>query len=171
MSRSAFVLLAAGLSGYCPSAAAQEVKDVEILWVGTYRIAETKAVEDAAAPTGYRYVAQGIEPVLQTQRIPAAIGTRFGIAYVLKGEPEGAAVPVQAFWRFPPQGISNPETRTTIFEWKTRELQCRIEQQPFCLMGYPLQHAWELVPGRWVLEIWVKGEKAVETSFDLYAPG
>ena len=114
------------------AALAQQVKDVDVVWVGTYRIAETKPVEDPTAPTGYRYVASGIEPVSQTQRIPAVVGTRFDIAYVLKGEPEGTVVPVQAFWRF--------------------------------------QHPWELVPGKWTIEIWVEGAPVLETSFDLYIP-
>ena len=158
------------LAGSPVGAFAQQVKDVDVVWVGTYRIAETKAVVDPTAPTGFRYVAQGIEPVQQTQRIPAMIGTRFGLAYVLKGEPEGTVVPVQAFWRFPAKGLNNPETRTTTFEWKTPELQCRLEQKPFCLMGYPLQHPWELVPGKWTIEIWAEGAKLVEASFDLYLP-
>jgi hypothetical protein len=152
------------------AAVAQQVKDVDVLWAGTYKIAATKKVEDPTAPTGYRFLAQGIEPLVQTERIAATIGTRFGIAYVLQGEPEGAAVPVHAYWRFPARGLTNPETRTTLFEWKTPELSCRIEQKPFCLMGYPLQHAWELVPGRWTIEIWVEGVKRVEASFDVYIP-
>lgn len=158
------------LASCAGGAFAQQAKDVDVLWVGTYRISVTRAVEDPTAPTGYRYVAQGVEPVLQSRRIPAVVGTRFGIAYRLKGEPEGAAIPVQAFWRFPERGLTNPETRTTIFEWKTAELQCRLEQQPFCLFGYPLQHAWEIVPGKWTLEIWVENVKRVETTFDLYLP-
>ncbi len=77
---------------------------------------------------------------------------------------------MHAFWRFPERGLTNPETRMTIFEWKTAELQCRLEQQPFCLLGYPLHHAWEVVPGKWTLEIWVEGVKRVEATFDLYIP-
>ncbi|HYC44298.1 MAG TPA: DUF3859 domain-containing protein [Burkholderiales bacterium] len=168
--RAAFAALAASLAVTSVSALAQAVKDVDVLWVGTYKIAGTRPVEDPTAPTGYRYVSQGIEPLHATQRVPAAIGTRFGVAYVLRGEPAGAIVPVHAFWRFPPAGITNPETRTTVFEWKTGELQCRLEQQPFCLMGYPLQHPWELVPGRWTLEVWAAGTKVVETFFDVFTP-
>ena len=168
--RTRLALIAAVLAAASYPAAAQRVKDVDILWAGTYRIAETKEIEDPTAPTGFRYVAQGVEPILQPKRVPAVIGTRFGIAYVLNGDPEGEVVPVHAYWRFPQRGITNPETRTTVFEWKTPELQCALEQKPFCLMGYPLQHPWELVPGNWTIEIWVEGRKLVEAFFDLYIP-
>ena len=166
-------LLLAGLliiQTFAVPAHAQQVDAVEVVWAGTYRIAGTKAVEDPTAPTGYRYIAQGVEPLENTDRIPAAIGTRFGVGYRLRGTPAGATVSVQAFWRFPARGLTNPETRTTIFEWKTRELQCRLEAEPFCLMGYPLQHLWELVPGQWTLEVWVEGKKLAERSFEVYLP-
>lgn len=166
-------LLLAGLliiQTFSVPAHAQQVDAVDVVWAGTYRIAGTKAVEDPTAPTGYRYIAQGVEPLENTDRIPAAIGTRFGVGYRLRGSPAGSSVSVQAFWRFPALGLANPETRTLTFEWKTPELQCPLEAAPFCLMGYPLQHAWELVPGQWTLEIWVEGKKLAERSFEVYLP-
>ena len=149
---------------------AQQAKDVDVLWVGPTGSPRRKRWKIRPRRRATATSRRASSPSHQTQRVPAAIGTRFGIAYVLKGEPEGAVVPVQAYWRFPAQGITNPETRTTTFEWKTPELQCRVEQKPFCLMGYPLQHPWELVPGKWTIEIWVEGAKRVEASFDLYVP-
>ena len=166
MRLTAAVLLAV-LAG---TAFAQKAHEVEILWVGRYKISETQKVADPMAPSGYHYTARGIELLESTRKVPAVIGTRFGVAYELKGGEPGTVVPVRAFWRFPPSGITNPETRTTTFEFRTAELQCRVGQKPFCLMGYPLQYEWELVPGRWSVEIWVDGVQTAEASFNLYRP-
>jgi uncharacterized protein DUF3859 len=161
--------LLAALSGL-PAAHAQQVERVEVVWAGTYGVNEIQELDDPTAPTGRRFVSGGVQPLLDMDRIPAEIGTRFGIGYVLKGEPEGGIVEASALWRFPARGITNPETRTTLYEWRMPLRNCPIERKPFCLIGYPLQHAWELVPGRWTIEVWAEGRKLAEKSFELYVP-
>jgi len=149
-------------------AGAQQVESVDVSWVGTYRVAEVREVEDPTAPTGRRYISSGPEPIAQTTRIPAAVGTRFGIGFVLKGSPAGHIVPYRVAWRYPSAGVTNPETRTTTFEWKSPPYSCALEWP--CFAGYPLRYPWELTPGEWKIEIWVEDRKVVETSFELFQP-
>lgn len=170
--RSPALLLASVLASHTltPFVHAQQVQGIDVVWAGTYSVAGSREVEDPVAPAGHRFVASGVQPLLETERVAAAVGTRFGVGYVLRGEPEGQRIPVQVYWRFPPRGITNPDARTTTFEWKTPPADCPLEGKPFCLVGYPLQHDWELVPGRWTIEIWAEGRKLLERSFDVYVP-
>ena len=132
-----------------PTSIAQKVNSIDVVWAGTYEVGETREVADPTSPTGRRFVSGGVQPLMQTDRIAATPGTRFGIGFVVHGEPAGAAPEVYALWRFPPRGLLNPETRTTTYEWKMALRSCRIEMKPYCLVGYPLRHPWELEPGRW----------------------
>ena len=149
---------------------AQQVRSLDLLWAGTYEVTATREVEDVTAPAGRRKVAGGVQPLVATDRIPAELGTRFGIGFVLRGEPAGAKPEVYAIWHFPQRGLTNPQTRTTTYVWRMDLRHCPIEREPYCLVGYPLQHAWELVPGTWRVEIWAEGRKLAEKSFELYVP-
>ena len=166
-SRQVFAVCLAAVSA---SASAQHVEAIDVLWSGTYDVGETKEIEDPSSPMGRRFIAGGIEPLLEAHRIPATLGTRFGVGFVPRGEPQGARAPVHALWRFPDRGLHNPETRATTFEWKIALESCTIGRSPYCLIGYPLRHPWELVPGRWTLEIWSGARKLAERSFELYLP-
>lgn len=150
------------------NALAQHVQGAEVTWVGLYRVAQVSEREDPTAPAGRRFISSGAEPLSETTRIPAAIGTRFGVGFVLKGSPAGHVVPYRVAWRYPPKGLVNPETRTTTYEWKSPPFSCAVEKP--CFAGYPLQHPWELVPGVWTIEIWVEDRKWVERSFEVFRP-
>lgn len=164
------VLAASALAVLTANAIAQHVRSIDVLWVGTYGVGETREVEDATSPMGRRFVSAGVQPLEETDRIAAAVGTRFGMGFVLRGEPAGATPEVYAMWRFPARGLFNPATRTTSYEWKMPLRNCPLETKPYCLVGYPLRHAWELVPGRWTIEIWSDGSKLAERSFELSVP-
>ena len=163
------------LAGFClalqlftGAAGAQHVQSAEVTWAGTYRVAQAREVDEPSAPTGRRYISSGAEPLSETEQISATIGTRFGVGFVLRGAPPGQVVPYRVGWRYPPKGLTNPETRTTLFEWRSPPYSCAIDQP--CFAGYPLQHPWELLPGAWTIEIWVEGRKVVERTFELELP-
>lgn len=163
------ILALCSAASFCAgNAVAQEVESAQITWAGTYRVAKVREVEEPTAPGGRRFISSGPEPVSETTRIPAAIGTRFGVGFVLKGSPAGHVVAYRLGFRYPPQSLTNPETRTTTFEWKSPAYSCAMEKP--CFAGYPLSHPWELVPGEWTIEIWVEGRKLFEKSFELFQP-
>lgn len=168
----ALAVAAAALVLQCAGAgvSAQQVDAVEIVWAGTYTVGGAREVEDPTSPMGARLVAGGVRPLEETLRVPAVVGTRFGVGFVPRGEPAGARAPLQALWRFPERGLSNPHTRTTTFEWRMALESCTIGRAPWCMVGYPLRHDWELVPGRWTLEIRDGTRTLAERTFELYLP-
>lgn len=163
------VALCAAVALCVADAHAQQVERADVAWAGIYRVGTVREVEDPTSPTGRRLISAGAELVTETSRIPASIGTRLGVGFVLRGSPPGQVVPYHVAWRYPPRGLTNPERRTTTYEWKSPPYSCALERAT-CFGGYPLTHAWELVPGTWTIEIWADGKKLIEKSFEVFEP-
>src|SRR5262249_54447189 len=134
----------------------QVVESIDVNWAGTYEVGQSREIDDPRAPGGRRYVSTGVRPLQQTDRVPATVGPRFGIGYMLRGASYSAAA-VSSIWRFPPAGITNPQTRVTTYQWETQPYTCAIGRENFCFSGYAFRNDWELVPGRWTVEVWAEG--------------
>lgn len=76
---------------------------------------------------------------------------RFGLRYVITGEPAGAQVQIRLVTRFPEAGLQNPDTGA-----RHHQSEYRIE----AIIGarayreFRFDHQWEIVPGEWVFEFW-----------------
>jgi Domain of unknown function (DUF3859) len=140
---------------------------IEILWAGTYTVSQSKEVVDPNAPSGKRFLSSDPTLLSQTSRIPAVIGTRFGIRFRFKETSGTQTVKYRMVWRFPAPGIANPLTGNV-----TREtaLDTACGSNSPCFAGYPLREEFEVVPGVWTVEIWVDNSKALEHSFEVYRP-
>lgn len=80
------LLLGAGL------AAAQTVERIDILQAGLYTAAVTGTAPAPGTTTGRTQLLGDIQFYQKTDRVPATIGTRFGVNYLVVGAPEGAMV-------------------------------------------------------------------------------
>lgn len=163
VSSSALFLAALTANG---SPLAQDGLHAELAWVGIYRVADTRPIDDPGAPAGRSFFSAGAAPVERTTTVPAEVGTRFGVGFLLKGAPVDQSVQYQVVWRFPAGGMRSPDGRTW-FEHRSPSYSCPVGKDSPCLAGYPLQNAWELAPGKWTLEVWVEGRRLVEQSFEL----
>lgn len=149
-----------------PAVHADEVLPLEHLWSGIYSVSQNRRIEDPSAVSGYCLASTRPKLTLETTRIPARIGTRFGIRYVFRGK-KGETVDYRVVWRYPSSGFTNPTTGKTVFK-TTRELSARIDE-PWC-SGHVFSYDWGLVPGNYVVEIWVGNQKLAGQFFEVYRP-
>ena len=146
------------------SAAEAAEPTIELLWSGVYSVEQEGRVADPASLTGWRRRSYGAKLDSETTRIPARIGTRFGIAFVFHGDKD-ATIHCQAVWRFPP--TTNPDTHTTMTE-RTVEHSETVDVP--AVSGHLFVYEWGLVPGTYVVELWLGGTKLISKSFEVFLP-
>jgi hypothetical protein len=102
--------------------------------------------------------------IKQTDRIPARLGTSFGIRFQLTGIPD-QEFELQKIVKHPPMKNSRGQMETQYFV--TKRL---FPKAGYVLAteGYSFDHAEELAPGIWTFEIWYHGQKLVSQSFEVY---
>jgi len=143
------------------------VTGIEILDYGIYMAEEIKSEENEGSATGKRTVVKDIKFISRTNSIQAKIGDRFGISFVMRGQPEGKKVAIKTISTYPDPGIPNP--KTGIYKRKsTFSRQLAIGKKE--LIGYGFDRDSELVPGEWTFQIWYDGKKWAEKTFNVYLP-
>ena len=140
------------------------VDRAEILEMGIYRAQARTARQNKNSPTGGIRALATVALVKRTATIPPQRGMHFGIRYVLRGFPRGARVPIRIVQHYPKAGLHNPRTNKTTYVYRKSSFKT-IGYPSF--EGYHLGSDWELVPGIWRFEIWYKGRKLAEQTFEL----
>jgi Domain of unknown function (DUF3859) len=154
-----------------PAAFAQQatVTGAKMLWYGIYQAGSSAVIEDKTTATGTRTIAAGITPPqINSDRIPAALNTRFGFGYALTGSPGDAIAGITYVRVFPPAGIVNPKTGERHTSSRT-ESTFRIDRTDL-FIGYLFTDNIELVPGVWLFQVWSGSRKLLEKSFTVYMP-
>ena len=148
-------------------ASAQTVERIDLLDYGLYRATRTG---DNAAPgtaTGTLHVVGDVTFYEKTTRVPARLGTRFGIRFVVVGSPAGQKVTLLQGWKLPPAGLRNPKTGVLYFEEGSPTVKTIGEPT---MRGYSFDEPWELVTGDWTMELWSGNRKLLSKTFTVYAP-
>lgn len=101
-----------------------------------------------------------IRQISRTEIVPAALGTRFGVEFVLEGEPEGQRGRVEVRVIHPEIVDPRIGKTATIDQWV---MFPRIGQPTYA--GWEFSHEWELVTGEWRIEIWRDDNKGLEKTF------
>ena len=149
----------------CANVWCESVRAVKILDYGIYqaKILEKKYAEKTA--TGDWNVIQTAGIVKRTTDIPGSVGTRFGILYVVEGEPHGKMVELQKITIHP--GLKNPKKKEMVYRSDyTIEAEIGISRHS----GYGFDHEWEVVAGNWTIQLWYKGKKLAEKTFVVQKP-
>jgi hypothetical protein len=145
------------------------VTGARMLWYGVYQAGSTTTIEDKASPTGRRTVSSGIvPPTVNSDRIPAALNTRFGFGYVLMGSPANAVAKIRHVRNFPAEGIVNPKAGQRFFKEQV-ELNLGVSRKDL-FIGYLFEENFTLVPGVWHFEVWNGNRKLLEKRFTIYKP-
>lgn len=156
------LLLGAGL------AAAQTVERIDILQAGLYTAAVTGTAPAPSTTTGRTQLLGDIQFYQKTDRVPATIGTRFGVNYLVVGAPEGAMVELRQVWKLPAPGLRNPGNGN-VYRETSRLVQKRIGDRN-ALNGYSFDAEWERVPGPWTLELWLGERRLLSKTFTVFNP-
>jgi hypothetical protein len=136
-------------------------ENVEVLGFGIFK--KTSSL-DGGALSGRRHVAEALL-VKFTTKVPAQIGTSFGFRVGYRGRSPGAPVHCTAKCLHPK--LTDPTSGRTseVEQWDASSVSGREEY-----IGYTLDNVWELVPGKWKIQLWVGPELMFEKTFTLYAP-
>ena len=147
-------------------AAGAQVDGVDIVNYGIYaagdkdavRSTEKNAAEQEGEVKNWKLLKKG-------DRVPATLGTSFGIEYIVKGAPAGE--PVKITLRYLHPMISNPETGR---KFTSQEVSIAALVGKKIHEGYTFDHEWELVTGAWVIQVFHEGTKLGEQYFTVYKP-
>src|SRR5262245_56933145 len=134
------------------------------LWEwGEYEPAPVRAQAPAAGTTtGEVHVLDpmAVPRLLQrTDEIRASVGVRFGIRFIVNGPSFGTVVPVRIRVLHPP--MHRPSRRITEQEEWAMEANARLPR----FTGWRFEELWELVPGRWAIQVLDGDVVAAEKAF------
>ena len=138
---------------------------VEIVDCGIYKRVLKKTYKDDKAVVGYQSTVKNVTFIKQTTEVPATLGTRFGVHYIVYGKPEGSTIKIKEVIIFPAKGLTNPKTKKTQYR---DEEYVTVSVGNKCLCGYGFDEAWEAVPGTWIIQLLYKGKKLAEKTFVVY---
>ena len=141
-------------------AAAKSNSEIHILYVGTFSAEHTRRIDHPDSPTGKAKIPEGIKKKQSTTRIPAVLGTAFGMTIGFLDPPPQT---FRIVWRFPAPGLKHPNKseilRTAVVSWECANSPC--------LLGYELTEPWETVPGTWELEVHRDGKLLHRQFFEV----
>ena len=167
--------LAAGLLSLCMAACAtdrQSADSLAVMEVGLFRLppgSHTKTIGtcDPPGPPSREDIA-GVPLVAPTTRVPARLGTVFGVKFrpQVGGDATGTAN-YRVVWKVPAPGIGVPPDGHVV-----RNDECANSYrigvatlEAFRFDRYP-----EMALGTWTLEIWSGERKLMEQPFHVYRP-
>ena len=145
------------------SAHAQKITGAEIVQYGILKKMVSDGLVDApntlAGKSNNAIASQLVE---STTTVKTSIGTTFGMLVKLLGEPEGAIVTSHFRCRHPE--LTDPVSGHTgeIDEWES--------PRPIGVpryASYTFDHDWELVPGKWTIQVLFGGKVLAEKTFDV----
>jgi hypothetical protein len=112
-----------------------------------------------------------------TYKIPARLGTSFGLKYYVNGHPPGAQVNITQRWLFPYPGVKHPETGKLTHYYDERIITPigRTMQGNYIIFWsiaaiQKFTKPSDLVPGEWKLQLWHGRKKLKEKTFTVYKP-
>ena len=106
--------------------------------------------------------------IKQTDRVPAQIGTTFGFRYQIKGKPKEGRVEFVVKVIIPKPGLTNPKTGKTFHTLTFLKKKVKIDKIHHEFLTF--EEKWDLVPGKWEIQIWHEGKKVAEKTFTVYKP-
>lgn len=169
MNRYALILLIAVLvSGCATTSLTKTAPRLSDYRAGIFSVEETEIISAPRSLSGKQLTSSGWRLEKATSDIPAQLGTIFGVGIQLDGPPIGSEISTRVVWKYPVQGITNPETDRTahVSEMKQTCFSGRL-----CHVGQSLAEEWELEPGTWEMEMWVGSRAVFSHSFRVYVPG
>jgi hypothetical protein len=137
----------------------------EIAWAGLFRASVVGTLEQPDTAIGRTNQLSGVEKLEATTTVPARLGVSFGLEYRLTGEREGDAATIQIVVVPPKAGLLNPATGKRVHRESWRPSIALVGAAT--IVGYKLEHDWEVVPRLWRFEIWQAGRKLAQQSFCL----
>jgi len=141
------------------------VRAVEVIEFGTFQ--KTQSRGDVSAPNalgGQMHAVTDAVLVESTTDIHAHRGTSFGIRIKLVGQPDGLIVPCTAKCFHPTYTDPATGRSSDVEQWPNFASIGRAGY-----IGYTFDEDWEIVPGRWTIQLFVGSQLEVEKTFTVIA--
>ncbi len=137
--------------------------DIQLLEYGTFRkLASTNDVSDPGSLTGARHAVSNVALVESTTNVQARIGTSFGFRVKFPGKNSNEIVPCTAKCLHPRLADPSSGRSSEVDQWDTSGL---AGQDGY--IGYTFDNDWELVPGRWTLQVFQQSQIVLEKTFNV----
>jgi hypothetical protein len=136
------------------------VTSIEVTEYGLYTLNITGTQREATGVS--RNTVGDIRHAATTRTVPAQIGVRFGFRYRVNGNPQGQKVELKRITIFPAPGLKTPNSAQPL---QKTEYTIVREIGALSYTGYGLEDPWELVPGKWTIQIWQGSRKLAEQVF------
>ena len=160
-----FVLILAFSIGAGPTFAEESKYTVEILDYGIYTCEATGISQDNRNITETNEVSN-VNFKKQTTEIEGKLGLSFGILYKIVGPANPIKVPGEMRIIFP-KLMTDPKTGKSSERFFMKRSYTPDE---VTYNGYTFDDLWEIIPGVWIFEVWVNGQKLAEKSFTVTMP-
>ena len=137
-----------------------EITDARILDYGIYTSSVAYVISDTNSPTS-RVRFETLKVAKETVEIPAKLNTKFGFQFNVHGTPAGESVVLRCVYLFPE--MTNPASgaKSVRYEYAGR---ARLEGKTLG-MFWTFMENWEMVTGKWTLQIFNNDIKLLEKSF------
>ncbi|SDS74248.1 protein of unknown function [Halopseudomonas sabulinigri] len=113
------------------------------------------------AQPGERVLTRATDAIEPTTRIPARLGTRFGVRFSLAGKATAEA-PLSMFYFTP--GVVTPDgTRHDKFEVHQKIEPATASE----VMAFEFTDQWEVVPGEWRFEVYQGDRRLLSQAFQV----
>ena len=144
------------------AAAAAKPKKIkaERISYGLCSVDVTEEVALETSPTGSQNVTSGFRLVKRTNRVPAELGQRFGVEYIIRADPGIEEVEVECVWVYPTP-VTNPEGQV----FKEVRYTSVKSTNYISNLTYSLDKEYEVVKGKWLLQLYYKKVKIFEQAF------
>lgn len=142
-----------------------QVNNIEISDYGIYGGRKVVKMKQPGAPTGSKNMVKTIFLVNETTDIPATLGTRFGLRFVVNGSPPNEVVFITKVVILPKEGLKVPNKENRIYKYE-RKMKTKIGLSEFT--GYTFDNEWETIPGKWTIQLWYDGKKMAEKLFTVH---
>lgn len=113
------------------------------------------------SPSGIHYISSDFNLIKRTSNVPAEIGQRFGVAYILKS-PDYKEVQVEVVWIFP-KPISNSKNETFTEVRYVNNKRTNEDHHE----TYALNSDYLIEKGNWMYQMFIDGKKMYEREFNL----
>ena len=145
----------------CPGAAT--VTGVHVMEFGSFR--KTIQLGIMPAPrsiTGMANAVNGATLIEKTAEIHASKGTSFGLRVTVTGQPVGAVVQLACRCVHPKFTDPVSGRSSTVEEWNSQPIIGRA-----AYIGYTFDNLWELVPGKWTIQIFYGATLVARQEFNV----
>ena len=140
------------------------IKLVRVLKAGRYEAKLIKR-QPGRGQTIRRNLYERFKFIEETTRIPAIKGYRFGMRFIIVGEPAYQEIELRVFRHHPPVKKPGSKHASTLATY-TKKAQLNYAT----VVGYGFDHDWELVPGEHRFQVYLGPKKLIEQVFTVYRP-